>query len=271
MRRGRTVVTVHDLSFLRFPQFCEDRNLAYLTARIRDTVQRADAILTDSEFSAREAELLLGVERRRLFPIYPGVEHVFCPKNDNQVAAHLRRLGVSRPYWLTVGTLEPRKNIPFLVELFERAEHFTGCLVLAGARGWKYGPIFNRIRVSRCADRIHYLAYISEQDLPFLYAGADVFLMASYYEGFGFPPLEAMACGTPVVACSRGSLPEVLGSGAVFLDAFDTGRWLEAITRVSEDPAYRRSLIESGRAQVARYTWDDAARKTWAVYHSLMR
>ena len=132
---GKSVVTIHDLSFIRFPQFAEQKNLDYLSARIRDTVQRADAIITDSAFGATELQELLQVPEDKLFPIHLGISENFKPQDPELVTAALRRLGLDRPYLLTVGTVEPRKNLDFIVGLFEHMKDFDGRLVIAGMRG----------------------------------------------------------------------------------------------------------------------------------------
>jgi glycosyltransferase involved in cell wall biosynthesis len=225
LRRGAAVVTVHDMSFLRFPRFAENRNRRYLTGRIRDTVRRADAVITDSQFSAGEIRALIESSMTRIVPIYPGIGDGFRAPEPESVRAEAHRLGLTRPYLLTVGTLEPRKNIPFLVEVFERLSGYDGDLVIAGMPGWKVAPILERMATSRRAGRIRYLRYVDGAVLPALYAGADLFLTASVYEGFGFPPLEAMACGTPVISSRGGSLPEVLGDGALVVDGYEADAW----------------------------------------------
>jgi glycosyltransferase involved in cell wall biosynthesis len=269
LRRGRAVVTIHDLSFIRFPQFAEERNRQYLSARLRDTIARADAILTVSRFTAREVQAEFGVDPSRTVPIHLGVEEGLARPAPDAVGEALGRLGLRRPYLLTVGTLEPRKNIPFLVQLFERLTDFDGDLVIAGMPGWKYEPILDRMRGSTRADRIRYLQYVDEAALPSLYAGAALFLFPSFYEGFGLPPLEAMACGTPVVSSSAGSLREVLGSAAVLLDTFDADCWLAETRRALADAPWRESLAAAGRKQAAAYSWDECARRTWDVYRKV--
>jgi glycosyltransferase involved in cell wall biosynthesis len=265
------VVTIHDTSFLRFPEFAEPRNLRYLTARIRETAARADAVITDSRFSAGEIRERLPVQPERLFPIHLGVSPAFCSEPSPTVDETLRALQLTRPYLLTVGTLEPRKNIPFLIEVFERMTGFDGTWVLAGMRGWKYEPILERIIRSPRSDRIRLLDYVSDAQLPALYAGAELFLFASVYEGFGLPPLEAMACGTPVIASRRGAMPEVLGPAAVLLDAFDADLWAERAGRLLADPAERAERIERGCRRAAQYTWRETARRTWEVYREVAR
>ena len=268
LRHGRSVVTIHDVSFLRHPEFAEDKNLQFLTRHIRKTVERADAIITDSRFSANEIRDVLNVDEARLFPIHLGISPLFRPPDEQTQAATLARLGCERPYLLTVGTLEPRKNVPFLIELFERMTDFDGELVIAGMPGWKFEPIVERMQSSSRAADIRYLNFVPDADLPSLYAGAELFLLASRYEGFGFPPLEAMACGTPVVSSSGGSLAEVLGDSAVVLEGFEHDEWREAAERILADTGHRNALRTRGRHRAAGYDWAATAGKTLQVYRA---
>jgi glycosyltransferase involved in cell wall biosynthesis len=269
LRSGRTVVSIHDVSFARHPEFAEKKNLEYLSARIRDTVQRADAIITISEFSASELCELMNVERSRLHPIHLGIAQGFAAGAGESDASALEALGIDGPYLLTVGTVEPRKNLPFMIDVFEQLTAFDGKLVIAGMLGWKYEPILERIRASSRAKDIHYVSYVPDECLPALYAGADLFLLTSHYEGFGFTPLEAMACGTPVLSSAGGSLPEVLGDAAVVIDTFDAGLWAERAQELLTGGELRERLIPAGRERAARYTWEDTITKTWDVYRSL--
>ena len=269
LTRGKRVVTIHDMSFLRFPEFAEPRNLRYLSRVIHRTAREADAIITDSAFSASEIRALLGVAPDRIHAIHLGVDPRCAPAAPAAVAALRGRLGLERPYLLTVGTVEPRKNLPLLIEAFERMAAFDGDLVMAGMPGWKYAPILERMRTSARAARIRYLQYVPDDALPALYTGAEIFLLASHYEGFGLPPLEAMACGTPVVSSTGGSLPEVLGDAAVLIDGCDAAHWAQSIGRVLADAGQRRDLSARGRRQAARYGWQETARKTWEVYRSV--
>ena len=270
LRKGRAVVTIHDVSFLRFPEFAEARNQRYLERTIRQTVARADAILTDSRFSAGEIAALLDVPPGRVHAVHLGVAPHMRPPPPETVAATRRRLGLERPYLLTVGTLEPRKNIPFLADVFEQlAGAYPGDLVLAGAPGWKVEAILARLARSPAADRIRRLDYTAEADLPALYAGADCFLCASHYEGFGLPPVEALACGAPVVSSPGGSLREVLGESAILLDPVDPRLWADRIRELLENRPARQAAIAAGFAQAARYTWPKTARQTWEIYRKV--
>lgn len=269
LTRGRSVVTIHDVSFLRFPETTERKNLKYLNAQIRKTAEQSDLIITDSEFSVREIREHLDVPEERVTAIHPGLTPNMASPDRGAIETMRRALNLERPYLLFVGTIEPRKNIPFLVEVFERLKAFDGDLVLAGMRGWKYEPILERMKHSRKADRIRYLEYVDEKWMPALYAGAELFLFPSLYEGFGFPPLEAMMCGTPVLSSTAGSLPEVLGEAAEWVPDFDSALWAERAATLLGDDARREALRKAGRTQAGRYRWADTARKTWEVYRRL--
>lgn len=266
---GKAVVTIHDLAFMRYPQFAETRNVHYLNKHIRRTAERADAIITVSRFSARETCTYLNVPEERVFPIHHGIDPRFRRPVPDAMRATLAAIGLERPYLLTVGTVEPRKNLPHLVRVFEAMTDFDGDLVIAGGMGWKTGPIMDCIRQSTRADAIKCLGFTGDERLPALYAGAEIFLLSSFYEGFGFPPVEAMACGTPVVSSTGGSLEEVLGEAAVLLPHYEVEGWLEAINRVRYDSEHRRQLIERGYRKAASYTWAETARRTLEVFRQV--
>ncbi|MCA1808510.1 MAG: glycosyltransferase family 4 protein, partial [Lentisphaerae bacterium] len=264
---GRAVVTIHDVSFLRHPEFTEERNLVYLRACLSDTVRRAAAIITDSEFCVAEIAALLPEAGGKLHCVHPGIGSEFTPPSSAALADWRSRRGLDGPYLLTVGTLEPRKNFAMLLDVFENLPEFEGELVLAGRRGWKYAPLLDRIRRSPLAGRVRVLEDVADGELPLLYAGAELFVFPSFYEGFGFPPLEAMACGTPVISSAGGSLPEVLGEGALVLHDWSAAAWTAAVRDWLRDDSLRRQWAERGRQWAARYNWEAAARATLRVYH----
>lgn len=267
---GRSVVTIHDVSFLRMPETTEEKNLRYLTAEVGRTVRTADAIITDSAFSRREILELLKADPDRVHAVHLGLDAHAPHTSKAQIADVKQRHRLDKPYLLFVGTIEPRKNISFLVEVFERLTSFDGELVIAGMAGWKCENIFRRMENSSRAKDIRYLRYVPDGDLPALYAGAEALVYPSRYEGFGFPPLEAMAQGTPVVSSRGGSLPEVLGDAARFVDDFDAEAWAAAVTDILSDTDQRNTLIEKGRDQVKPYTWERTAQETLAVYRRVL-
>jgi len=264
LRRGRAVVTVHDLAFLRFPDTAEPRNRAFLARHVAAGAERADAVIVPSRFVADEAADLLALPGAKVHAIPEGVDPRFRPSSPGEVAAARRSLGLDGPYLLHVGTVEPRKNLAFLVEVFERMEDFDGDLVLAGMLGWRVGPILERIRRSPRASRIRHVRHVSDDLLPALYTGAEAFVFPSLYEGFGLPPLEAMACGAPVVVSDGGSLPEVVGDGGDVVSGFRAEEWAAAVRAAVE----RGRGGERGQARAAAFRWEETARRTWEVYRA---
>ncbi len=273
LRRKRSVVTIHDMSYLRFPQYAEKRNLRRLNDVLPRSAARADAIVTVSHFSAMEIAASMAVDPARIHVTHLGVEPQFQPVDEDRLAAMRATLGLDRPYLLTVGTLEPRKNHALAVDVFERlGDRFDGLLAVAGSPGWHVEPILERFRRSSRADSIRVLSHVPEALLPALYSGAETFLFPSFYEGFGLPPLEALACGTPVIVSEGGSLPEILNTTAVVRPGvFDADAWTEALTALlTEDRGRRHARRETGRQHAARYRWADTAWRTWNVYRSVL-
>lgn len=270
LSRGKTsVVTIHDVSFLRMPETTEAKNLAWLSAEIHRTAKRADAILTDSHFSAREICELLQVPAEKVFPIWLGLPEFGPPPAPDAAARARKALGLDKPYLLMVGTIEPRKNIPFLVKAYEALRDFDGDLVLVGGLGWKTGPTLRAIAESPRRGGIQLLRNVDDEALAALYAGAVAFVFPSRYEGFGFPPLEAMGRGAPVIAARNSSLPEVLGDAAEWVDGFDVEEWARKIGAVIGDPERAARLRTAGREQARKFTWPETARKTWEIYRRL--
>ena len=270
LRRGKAVVSVHDMSFSRLPGCAETRNQAYLASRMAATLRRADAILTISHFSAGEIAALHPGTQGRIHVTYPGVDETFRRPPDDAIETFRRRRGLERPYLLSVGTIEPRKNFPLLVEAFDALDRDDLDLVIAGRPGWHCEPILASFRQARRARQIRHLDDVTDTELPALYAGARLFALASRYEGFGFPPLEAMACGTPVVAAPAGAVAEVAGDAACLVAADEPEAWRAALAGLLEDPGRCAELVDRGRERVGRFRWPETARQTWRVYRHVL-
>lgn len=269
------VVTIHDLSFLKVPQ-CADPGLrAYLTERVPSSVARAARVLADSENTRRDILELLGAPEDKVSVVYAGIEPRFRPVRDPQRLAQVRqRYQLPELFVLFVGTIEPRKNLSRLISAYAEMRRQTGLphqLVLSGSKGWLYEDIFEQVDREGLAEDVRFPGFVADEDLPALYTLADLFAFPSLYEGFGLPPLEAMACGTPVVAANNSSLPEVLGAGAVFVNAEDVTGLADAMARILGDLTLRVRLADLGRAQAARFTWDDAARQLVKSYQTIDR
>jgi len=270
--RGASVVTVHDLSFLRHPQCAEVGLRTYLMRAVPRAVRQADLVLADSESTREDLVSLLEVAPGKVRVVYAGVEENLAEAaNEEAQQAVKARFGLDFPFLLYVGTLEPRKNLLRLLEAYAqlRGRGLAHRLVLAGIKGWLYEDIFRRAEELRLGDSLVFTGYVCEAELPALYSLAEVFVFPSLYEGFGLPPLEAMACGTPVVASNVSAMPEVLGGAALLVNPHDVEALAAAVEQVVRDSSVRAQLIEKGRARVKLFTWKRSAQSLLEAYQSL--
>lgn len=276
LRGGKTLVTVHDLSFLRFPQFADPDLRRFLTNAVRRSVRQADGILADSLATRDDLVDLLGVPRERIRVVHAACDAHFRRVEDRQTLEEVRsRLGLPPRYILSVGTLEPRKNFDGLVRayaaLLRMRPETREDLVLAGRRGWMYEGIYRAVEEPGLGKRVHILTDVSDDDLPAVLSMATLFAFPSWYEGFGLPPLEAMACGVPVVASDRGSLGEVLGNAACTVAPEDPEDIARALAALLDDELARRALGACGPAQAARFDWGRSAETLLDVYRRVAR
>jgi glycosyltransferase involved in cell wall biosynthesis len=264
--RAPVVVTVYDLTFVRFPELCTPDTLRYGDL-VRHAIRAGAVVHTGSEFVAGEVRELLGVPADRVVATHLGIPAV----RGGDPEAGARLVGAKR-YVLALGTVEPRKNLPALVRAFSHlaADDPDVRLVVAGPEGWDGGRFAAAVAGSPARDRIERLGFVSVEARRNLLAGASVFAYPSLYEGFGFPPLEAMTVGVPVVASRAGSLPEVLGDAALFADPDDEHALADALARVLSEPAVRDELVARGRKQAARYSWSATAAQVVDLYRSLV-
>jgi glycosyltransferase involved in cell wall biosynthesis len=271
VRAARSLLTVHDLSFMAVPD-CADAGLrAYLSRVVPRSVARAGHVLADSESTRRDLIRLLGVAPDKVTVVYPGVEARFQPQQGPAALARVRqRYAIGdRPFVLGVGTLEPRKNWPGLIRAWTRLRQSSGLshrLVIAGGKGWLVEGIFAAAQASPYRADIIFTGFVDDADLPALYAAASVFAFPSRYEGFGIPVVEALACGTPVVCANNSSLPEAAGDAALLVSSDDDAALAAAVQRLIEDQPLRQSLRTAGLAQARRFTWEAAAATLWQAY-----
>jgi glycosyltransferase involved in cell wall biosynthesis len=267
-----TVVTVLDLSFLRFPAAFTTFKRFYLRTMTRLTVSRAARVIAISESTRRDVIDLLDVPAERVERIYCGVDTRLRPLPASEVAAFRREKGLPERFVLFLGTIEPRKNVLALIEAFAElmaAEPHAMAglhLIMAGGRGWLAEPIYARVEELGLQDRAHFVGYVPEEEKALWYNAATCFCYPSLYEGFGLPPLEAMACGVPVVTSDASSLPEVVGEAGLTVDPLDRAALCDALRRVLFDRGLRDDLAAQGQIQAGRFSWLEAARQTARVY-----
>jgi len=265
-----SVVTVHDLSQWVHPSRFGYVRRAYWHWMTLHTIRLATHIIAVSENTRSDLGRYLSVEAERIEVIPEAAAPSFRPLPDCRYdSPPLRRYGIGGPYVLHVGTLEPGKNIPRLLEAFARFRRESALdwrLVLAGDRGWLRRDIFHTIRRHALEDRVILAGYVPDEDLPLLYNAAEFFAFPSLNEGFGLPPLEAMACGAPVIASNVSSLPEVLAEAPLYVDPLDVGALAAAMLRLARDPVVRRERSEAGLKQAKRYSWMETGRRTLEVY-----
>ena len=267
------VATIHDLSFIRYPETHPRERLDWIARGLPRTLEQAHLIAV-SHFTKREIVELLPVGEDRVSVVYEGIDPRFKPIAGPCCAANLGRYGLTPgEYILAVGTLEPRKNLVRLIDAYQQLPDALvrrHPLAIAGISGWKDESIFEALQPLRDQGRLRLLGYVPDADLPMLYSGAALFVFPSLYEGFGFPPLEAMACGTAALVSNRASLPEVVGAAAMLCNPEDSTEIADKMRRLLEDQQLRQSLGRQGVRQAGGFTWEACARQTLAVYRRLL-
>ena len=269
-RQCATVLTIHDLSLLIHPETHEKRRVSRFRRRLPLMTRAANAVIVPTESVRREVCEHLGLSGEKVFAVPEAARACFTPMEFEATEDVRRRLGIGDQFLLTVGTIEPRKNLTRLVSAFE--EHAgsrplsTLQLVIAGNRGWLSEPLLETVEKSQLRKRIILTEYLNDEELRSLYSSCRAFVYPSIYEGFGLPPLEAMACGAPVITSRISSIREVVGSGALLIDPNDTREIFQNIISLLEDEATARHFSNAGVRRAADFSWEQTAQKTLAVY-----
>lgn len=274
-RRCATVLTIHDLSLLLYPATHRKRSVSRARRRTPLMARTADAIITPTESVRREVCELLGINAGKVFAIPEAARASFRPVDFDSTQEVRSKLGCGDEFLLAVGTIEPRKNLNVLVTAFEQ---FTRArpesklkLVIAGGRGWLTDPFFENIQKSPARDRIVVTDYLHDAELRALYSSCRAFVYPSLYEGFGLPPLEAMACAAPVIASRIPALVEIAGEAASFFEPTDATDLCETILALLEDADASKKFSVAGQARAAEFSWQKAAHKTLEVYEFALR
>ncbi len=274
LRQARGIVTIHDLSFLLYADHAEANLVRYLKRAVPVSLRRASLVLADSRSTRDDVLCLLDVMPDSCHVLYSGVDPIFRPVEDAQEQARVReRLGLHYPYILFVGTIEKRKNLARLMRAYSllRQRHSSvPKLVIGGGKGWLFDDVFSAVEDLNLQSEVVFLGRVEDEDLPALYSMAELFVYPSLYEGFGLPPLEAMACGTPVIASNTSSLPEVLGEAALLVPPTETESLAQAIASILQSDTRRAALRRAGLERAARFTWTDAARNLLNFYRQVL-
>ncbi|MBI3291241.1 MAG: glycosyltransferase family 4 protein [Elusimicrobia bacterium] len=270
-RSIRMFLTVHDLIYLRYPETMTWKSLTINKLLIPSSLKRADFLVAISESTAQDIAMFYEVNSKPLRVVPEGISSQFYPRPKEEARSLIEtHFNVTSPYLLVIGTFEPRKNFLGCVEAFLKiADQIPHCLLLVGPSGWKMTPFSRRIRPLLEKGRAKILGFVPQPLMPFLYSAADLFLFPSLYEGFGLPPLEAMACATPVVASQAGSLPEVLGESAVWVDPHDSNSIAQGIMRLLRDVKLQSDLIQKGLSRTQLYRWDRTAAAILEIINGL--
>ena len=267
---GKSIATIHDLSFIRHPEFHPKDRVLFWQSEIHKVVERANHLITDSEFQRKEIIELLNVEPDNVSAMHLGVEPKFKTYSEQATQNTLGKYGLRyREYSLVVATLEPRKNFERLLQAFQQLPErirLTYPLAIVGDKGWLSDEIHNTISQLVQKREALRLGYVEEQDLPHLYSAATVFLYPSLYEGFGLPVLEAMACGTAVITSNISSIPEVTGNSCVLIDPYSVEEILVAWSQLLEDEEMRDSLRKIAQERAGLFSWDKCIQNTIDVY-----
>lgn len=272
------VVTVHDISYDRYPQFFSPRDRWMLSTLVPLTMRRAARIITVSNHARQEIIDRYAIAPERIAVTYEAAAEQFTPVSDPVQHERIRtRYGLppaASRYFLALGNLQPRKNMAHLVEAFARLRHQAGArdvhLVIAGKAMWRESEVYAAVEQAGLTDSVHFVGYVADEDLPALYRGALAFVYPSLYEGFGLPPLEAMACGTPVICSNVASLPEVVGTAARLVTPTDVDDLVSALQAVAADDGLRAALVIEGQRRAAQFSWRRCAEETLAVYREAL-
>ena len=278
----KCVTIIHDIAFLTYPETVAKRTRQWLGKNLKIYCQRADVILTVSEFSRQEIHHYLGIPLEKIHVVYNGVdpEQYHPDYSEDRIQEVKAKYNIPGSYILYLGTLEPRKNIETLIRAYQRLlsagpSRFGQTpaafpkLVLAGKKGWLYDSIFQLVKEFHLENQVIFTGYVDESDAAPLLCGARMFVFPSLYEGFGIPPLEAMACGTPVIVSDCASLPEVVGDAGLLVPPMDIEKLAESMNRLLKDDQLHTALREAGLKRAGRFTWKASAEKLVQIYRMM--
>lgn len=262
-----TVVTVHDLAFLKYPDQLPASRRTWLIGAVRMSARRAAKIITVSQATARDLQEWLDIPDDKIEAIPLAISGKVERVEGTSLDVFRMKWDIEKPYILAVGTLEPRKNLPTLLRAFAKIkDDIEHQLVLVGPEGWLTGELKNTLEELNLGDRVRLTGFVSDEELGGWYSGADLYVFPSHYEGFGLPAIEAMRCGAPVLASDNSAFPEVIGDAGVLIPASDVDLWAESIRDLLRNETRRLHLRDLGFARADAFSWDRTAQETYNVY-----
>lgn len=267
--QGKVIVTCHDLIALLFGKDIPFVSRLFFGQWMPYSYKGADRIIAVSESTKKDLIKLLKIPEEKIKVIPEAAGEHFKPVKEKKLIEKVRRkYGLGKNYILHVGTLNPRKNLEFLIDVFAEIvkKNPNLNLVITGKKGWYYEGMFRLVRHFTLEGRVKFTGYVDDSDAPTLYSGALLFAFPSLYEGFGLPPLEAMSCGVPVISSNTSSMPEIIGEAGILINPKDKKGWVRAILNVLGNPGLQKEMIKKGLIQAEKFSWEDIARKTISVY-----
>ncbi len=266
------VVVIYDLVFVHFPEHAGKKLSDYYLMRTKNALDNCQQVIAISQSTKKDLVKYFNIDQSRVTIAYPGVDHNLFHQDLKGKQNLSQKYRINKPYILSVGTLEPRKNLETLIEAFEKLPEIIQQkhqLVLVGKNGWNNQNLKFKIKNLKLNKKIVETGYVPDYDLPFLYSNAEVFVYPSLYEGFGMPPLEAMACGCPVIVSNNSSFPEVVGNAGIKVKAKDISQIAKEIERVLKNNKLKKELILKGIDQAKKFNWSTSAKNVIKVFEKI--
>lgn len=271
---AKQVITIHDLAFMKFPEVVEQHIYDYMMRWVPYSITKADQIIADSLQTKKDILEYFNVPEDKINVVYLAADKRFHKQDEQQIQNIREKYNLSEEYILYIGTLEPKKNLVTLIDVYYLLKgkySIKEKLVIVGAKGWKFNSIFEKVKQLHLENDIIFMGYIADEDLPAIYSGANVFTFPSLYEGFGIPLLEAMQCEVPVVVSNTSCIPEVVDKAAMLVDPYDVEGWAENIYKIISNKILREDLITKGIEQASKFSWEKLANETLAVYEKALK
>ena len=259
------------MTFFTHPQYHQWIKTMYFRLFIPSSLKKADMVLAISENTKKDIVTIAKLNEKKIATTYLGVDSYFVPNTGKESLAVLRKWGIMQPYILFVGMLEPRKNIVGLLKAFSLLSKKSHILVIVGKKGWMYDDIFSYVKKLRLENHVLFTGYVPDEELPALYSSATCFVYPSFYEGFGIPVIEAMACGCPVITAENSSLKEIVGNAALLVDPNNISQIAESMEKILDNKKEREAKRKAGLQQAKKYKWSIFANKTKEAYNQVIK